>query len=249
MLSCIAGDAAQARLGFAAPRAYRAFATIAAAQVGALKQQRWKKETCLRTVTVRVCHGATKMLLERWTDPTLSRRTCKCEYGLQSCRGKLASVAKRPRERSPTRNPQRYDSQLLRRCRAPRFQAAGIGCGPCFVHPSGRGGLCCGVAPLRRCGFFSGGAAGQRVGRTQVTRGGSAARARCPASGDAGGTNRPQPYPWVSVPAAPVEGSRASPPHRPREDWLAHCADTSRTNRAAALALLSRWRLSKPWPG
>jgi hypothetical protein len=34
-----------------------------------------------------------------------SRRTCACEYGLQSCRGKSAGVAKRPRERSPTRNP------------------------------------------------------------------------------------------------------------------------------------------------
>jgi hypothetical protein len=51
----------------------------------------------------------------------------------------------------------------------------------------------------------------------------------------------------VSVPAAaPVESCRASPPHRPREDALAHPADTSRSNRAAALGLLSRRRLSKP---
>jgi hypothetical protein len=34
-----------------------------------------------------------------------SRRTCSCEYGLQSRRGKPAGVAKRPRERSPTRKP------------------------------------------------------------------------------------------------------------------------------------------------
>jgi hypothetical protein len=34
--------------------------------------------------------------------------------------------------------------------------------------------------------------------------------------------------------------SRASPPHRPREEGLAHPADTSRTNLAAALGLLSR---------
>jgi hypothetical protein len=32
-------------------------------------------------------------------------------------------------------------------------------------------------------------------------------------------------------------------PHRPREDGLTHPADTSRSNLAAALALLSRWRL------
>jgi hypothetical protein len=43
-----------------------------------------------------------------------------------------------------------------------------------------------------------------------------------------------------------LESSRASPPHRPREDGLAHPADSSRTNLAAALGLLSRWRLSKP---
>ena len=40
---------------------------------------------------------------------------------------------------------------------------------------------------------------------------------------------------------------RANPealPHRPREDGLPHHADTSRSN--IAVALLSRWRLSKP---
>jgi hypothetical protein len=47
-------------------------------------------------------------------------------------------------------------------------------------------------------------------------------------------------------PAAPVESSRVSPLHRPREDELTHPAGTSRSNLAAALALLSRWRLSKP---
>jgi hypothetical protein len=41
------------------------------------------------------------MVLERRTNPKLSRHTCTCEYGLQSCRGKPAGVAKRPRERSP----------------------------------------------------------------------------------------------------------------------------------------------------
>jgi hypothetical protein len=54
----------------------------------------------------------------RGANPKLSRRTCTCENGLQSCRGKSAGVAKRPREpgESPIRNPYRYDSQLFRRC-------------------------------------------------------------------------------------------------------------------------------------
>jgi hypothetical protein len=34
-------------------------------------------------------------------------------------------------------------------------------------------------------------------------------------------------------------------PHRPREDGLAHPADASRSSLADALALLSKWRLSK----
>jgi hypothetical protein len=55
------------------------------------------------------------LVLERRPNPKLSRRTCTCEYGLHSCRGKSAGVAKRPRERSPTRNPSRYDSQLVHR--------------------------------------------------------------------------------------------------------------------------------------
>jgi hypothetical protein len=47
------------------------------------------------------------MVLERWTNPTLSRRACACEYGLRSRRGGPAGVAKRPRElishpKSPT---------------------------------------------------------------------------------------------------------------------------------------------------
>jgi hypothetical protein len=45
----------------------------------------------------------------------------------------------------------------------------------------------------------------------------------------------------IWFPAAPVEGGRASPPHRPREGGLAHPADTSRSNLADALGLLSRW--------
>jgi hypothetical protein len=48
------------------------------------------------------------MDLERGKNPKLSRRTCSPRYGLQSCRGKTAGVAKRPRERSPTRNPHRH---------------------------------------------------------------------------------------------------------------------------------------------
>jgi hypothetical protein len=50
----------------------------------------------------------------------------------------------------------------------------------------------------------------------------------------------------VSVPAAPVERSRASPPHRPREDELTHHADTSRSNLAEALGLLSSGGFPNP---
>ena len=42
--------------------------------------------------------GRQRMVLERGTNPKRSRRTCTCEYGLQSWRGKSAGVAKRPRE-------------------------------------------------------------------------------------------------------------------------------------------------------
>jgi hypothetical protein len=66
----------------------------------------------LRIVTVRVWHGRQKMDLERGTNPTLPRRTCTCEYGLPSCRGTSAGVAKRPR-RSSTPKSHSYDSQLF----------------------------------------------------------------------------------------------------------------------------------------
>ena len=46
-----------------------------------------------------------KDVLERWTNPKHSRRTCTCVYRLQYCREESAGVAKRPRERSPTRPP------------------------------------------------------------------------------------------------------------------------------------------------
>jgi hypothetical protein len=56
----------------------------------------------------------------------------------------------------------------------------------------------------------------------------------------------PHPNPLVSVPAEFAESSRASPPHRALENELARPADTSRTNLADALGLLSSWRLSNP---
>jgi hypothetical protein len=62
---------------------------------------------------VRVWHGDREWNLERRKNPKLAWRTCACEYGLQSWQGKLVGVAKRPRERSPTRNPYRHDSRLL----------------------------------------------------------------------------------------------------------------------------------------
>ena len=51
-----------------------------------------------RIVTLRFGTGRQKMALERWTNPTLSRRTCTCEYGLQFGGGKSAGFAKQPRE-------------------------------------------------------------------------------------------------------------------------------------------------------
>jgi hypothetical protein len=50
--------------------------------------------------TVKECMGQQKMALERRTNPTLSWPTCSPRYGLRPSRGKPASVAKRPRERS-----------------------------------------------------------------------------------------------------------------------------------------------------
>ena len=58
-------------------------------------------EEKLRIATLKFGTGAHKMVLERGTNPKRSRRTCTCEYGLQSCRGKSAGVARRPRERNP----------------------------------------------------------------------------------------------------------------------------------------------------
>jgi hypothetical protein len=70
----------------------------------------------LRIVTLGFGTGRQKRALQRWTNPKPQRRTRSPRYGLPSCRGKSAGVAKRPRERSPTRTPYRYDSQLLHRC-------------------------------------------------------------------------------------------------------------------------------------
>jgi hypothetical protein len=42
--------------------------------------------------------GRQKRFLERWTNPTLSRRTRSFRYGVQSCRGESTGVAQRPRE-------------------------------------------------------------------------------------------------------------------------------------------------------
>jgi hypothetical protein len=60
--------------------------------------------------------GRQKLVLERCTKPKRMRRTCRPRYGLPSCRGKSAGVAKRPRELiSHPKSPQ-SDSQLLHRC-------------------------------------------------------------------------------------------------------------------------------------
>jgi hypothetical protein len=39
-----------------------------------------------------LARGGRERLLERGANPKLSRRTCTCEYGLQSCRGNEAAV-------------------------------------------------------------------------------------------------------------------------------------------------------------
>jgi hypothetical protein len=70
----------------------------------------------LRSQPQKVRRGRQKMVLERWTNPKPQRRTRSLRCEASSCRGKSAGVAKRPRERSPTRNPYRHDSQLLHRC-------------------------------------------------------------------------------------------------------------------------------------
>jgi hypothetical protein len=52
--------------------------------------------------------------------------------------------------------------------------------------------------------------------------------------------------PTLTLGVSRLEGSRASPPHRPREEGFTYHAGTSRSNLASALGLLSRWRLAKP---
>jgi hypothetical protein len=71
------------------------------------------------------------MILERGTHPKRSRRTCTCEYGLHSCRGESAGVAKRPRERSATRNlpRDRTDSQRFHPSLCSRGCCASLMCG------------------------------------------------------------------------------------------------------------------------
>ena len=66
-----------------------------------------------RIVCVRFGTGQQIMVLERGANLTLPRRACSPRYALQSCGGKSTGDAKRPRERSLTRNRKRYDSQLL----------------------------------------------------------------------------------------------------------------------------------------
>jgi hypothetical protein len=72
--------------------------------------------TELRIVTLEF--AATEMVLERWTHPKLSRRTCTCECGLHSCRGESAGVAKRSRERSSALKslPSRFASFCIAVC-------------------------------------------------------------------------------------------------------------------------------------
>jgi hypothetical protein len=54
-----------------------------------------RRKNC-EIVTLRLGTGRQKMVLERGTSPKLSRRACIPRYGVPSCRGKSAGVAKRP---------------------------------------------------------------------------------------------------------------------------------------------------------
>jgi hypothetical protein len=91
-----------------------------------------------------------RMALERWTNHKPQRRTRSpfrgYRNGVPSCRGKSAGVAKRPRERSPTRNPSVTIRNLLHRCTsAVRPAAAATGNEPamrCLVSRH----LSCGAA-------------------------------------------------------------------------------------------------------
>ena len=74
-------------------------------QIRRYKVRPLQRCTKLRIATLRFGTGRHRMVLERWTHPKPRRRTCSLQYGLPSCRGESAGVAKRPRERSPTRNP------------------------------------------------------------------------------------------------------------------------------------------------
>jgi hypothetical protein len=77
-------------------------ATRVASMAYTCRTERWGRGESLREGLAR---GDRKRPFEPGTHPKLSRRTCTCGYGLQSWREKPAGVAKRPRERSPTRNP------------------------------------------------------------------------------------------------------------------------------------------------
>ena len=67
--------------------------------------------------------GRQKMALERWTNPKLQRRTRSTRNELQSCGAKSAASRNGLVSSSPSRNPYRYDSQLLHRCTAPLSSA------------------------------------------------------------------------------------------------------------------------------
>jgi hypothetical protein len=57
-----------------------------------------------RIVTLGFGTARQRMVLERWTNTKPQRCTRSPRYGVRSCGGESAGVAKRPRERSPPRN-------------------------------------------------------------------------------------------------------------------------------------------------
>jgi hypothetical protein len=109
-----------------------------------------KKAICaVRIGRVGFGAGRQRSSLERWTTPTLSRRTSSPWYGLQSCKRDWAGVVKRRRESS-------HLPPLNRPIHTKQTTARGCSPGPCGVprvHPPGA--PACSPAAALPCGRWS----------------------------------------------------------------------------------------------
>jgi hypothetical protein len=86
----------------------------------AVRRTAYQRCTSCESLRYGLGRGNREWPLNDGQNPKLSRRTCTWAYGLQSCRGESAGVAKRSRELTRNPYPQRAtirnDSQLLHRC-------------------------------------------------------------------------------------------------------------------------------------